>query len=423
MNRNAGKICRVANQQVKRPGAARGLVAFHPRGPSGPDSKGGSMAATPLSDETIIDRACKVFYLGSELAKALDEEHHSNGSWAELDPKDFQRRWLAFEEFAEAVVELLAESRSFPVEFATLAQILDSAGEIVKQIREISESADAKPGDYPPLQTVINEGREELDYLTGGGLSFHASSPLPMYLFYSDFDTEPSSPKPPKILIEPASRAIPLILSDVRPSHDGNISMTASELVNELQKLNHNLAVAQWAVHEAIQSGQLRKQLRRRYDEPPPNGPLPFEEFDVIATEDLWAWWRGLEENRPQAGDNMQHKPAEVRPKLKGRNDKGSGRVKLIASLTKHHQYANGSCLNQEPIGNNELAELADVSPSTASVFFNKQFRGHTKYKALCKDFNGLLAALKILNKEFTPSILYRGLPPDEDDRGENKED
>jgi uncharacterized protein VirK/YbjX len=84
----------------------------------------------------------------------------------------------------------------------------------------------------------------------------------------------------------------------------------------------------------------------------------------------------------------------------------GEGRDKLIAALTKHHQYAGGSCLNQEPIGNNELARLADVSYSTASKFFNDEFKGHTRYKAICRDAGKLAAALKLLNDEFAPFHL-----------------
>src|SRR5262249_24563124 len=72
-------------------------------------------------------------------------------------------------------------------------------------------------------------------------------------------------------------------------------------------------------------------------------------------------------------------------PAPKRSTERGEGRAKLIAALTQHHQYADGGCLNLEPIGNNELAKAAGVSPSTASVFFNDKFQGHTKYKALCR--------------------------------------
>jgi hypothetical protein len=85
-------------------------------------------------------------------------------------------------------------------------------------------------------------------------------------------------------------------------------------------------------------------------------------------------------------------------PTRKRSTERGEGRAKLIAALTKHHQYADGGCPNLEPIGNNELAKAAGVSPSTASTFFNNEFEGHTKYKALCRDSGLLVTALKLLN-------------------------
>ena len=85
---------------------------------------------------------------------------------------------------------------------------------------------------------------------------------------------------------------------------------------------------------------------------------------------------------------------------------RGDSRLKLISALTKHHQYAEGGCLNLEPIGNNELAKAAGVSPSTASAFFNDKFLGHTNYKALCRDAGKITAALKLLNDEFAPYHL-----------------
>jgi hypothetical protein len=102
---------------------------------------------------------------------------------------------------------------------------------------------------------------------------------------------------------------------------------------------------------------------------------------------------------------------------LKRSTERGEGRVKLIAALTNHHQYANSSCLNLEPIGNNDLAKAAGVSASTASAFFNDKFEGHTRYKALCRDSGGLVAALKLLNSEFAPHDLYGRRPAGEDGR------
>ncbi len=105
--------------------------------------------------------------------------------------------------------------------------------------------------------------------------------------------------------------------------------------------------------------------------------------------------------------------------KPKRSTERGEARIKLISALTKHHEYADGGCLKLEPIGNNELARLAGVDQATASAFFQQQFKGHGKYKAVCGDVATLIAALKILNGEFSPHLLYGAKPPDEDDRDE----
>jgi hypothetical protein len=90
-----------------------------------------------------------------------------------------------------------------------------------------------------------------------------------------------------------------------------------------------------------------------------------------------------------------------TRAALKRSTERGEGKAKLIAALTKHHKYANGSCPNREPIGNNVLAKAAGVSPSTASAFFMKEFGGHTTYRgALSRDVGSVLAVLAMLNGE-----------------------
>ena len=107
--------------------------------------------------------------------------------------------------------------------------------------------------------------------------------------------------------------------------------------------------------------------------------------------------------------------------RLKKSTQKGEVRVKLISALTKHHEYADDGCLNWEAIGNNELARQAGVDQATASLFFKKEFKGHDKYKAWCwNNKSGLIAALKLLNQEFSPHQLYGAKPPGEgEDFGE----
>ncbi|MCC7476717.1 MAG: hypothetical protein IT425_15110 [Pirellulales bacterium] len=127
-----------------------------------------------------------------------------------------------------------------------------------------------------------------------------------------------------------------------------------------------------------------------------------------------------------EAQTTGQDGPAEAagdRPaptKAKRSTERGEGRAKLIAALTKHHKYADGGCLNLEPIGNNELARLVGVDQATASAFFKQQFKGHGKYKAACADAARLAVALKLLNGEFAPHLLYGSKPPGEDERDED---
>jgi len=106
--------------------------------------------------------------------------------------------------------------------------------------------------------------------------------------------------------------------------------------------------------------------------------------------------------------------PLKVTVKPKRSTVKGEGRAKLIAALTLHHKYADGSCLNLELIGNNELAKMAGVSISSASRFFMNEFKGHSKYRALYNDTHRLVVALKALNSEFWPYEFYEARTPDE---------
>ncbi len=103
----------------------------------------------------------------------------------------------------------------------------------------------------------------------------------------------------------------------------------------------------------------------------------------------------------------LETTPAKTKQsRAKKSHGQGDAKVKLIAALTKHHQYADGSCLNTEPVGNNKLARSAGVSNSAASKFIQEQFKGYSQYKVICRDPHRLIAALRILNNEYAPHIL-----------------
>jgi hypothetical protein len=118
-----------------------------------------------------------------------------------------------------------------------------------------------------------------------------------------------------------------------------------------------------------------------------------------------------------QATPEQQRETGQPAPRKNRSTGKGDAKVKIISALTKHHEYANGSCLNQEPIGVRDLAgkDKADVGRSTVSDFFGAEFGGHTKYREVfCRDVHLLVAALKKLNDEYTVDNLFGGTPPSE---------
>jgi hypothetical protein len=118
--------------------------------------------------------------------------------------------------------------------------------------------------------------------------------------------------------------------------------------------------------------------------------------------------WGHLVAPGQQVEDGPTVMPTELAPRCSKRStERGEGRSKLIAGLTKHHKYADRSCLNQEPIGNNELARQVGVSKSTASEFFKVEFKGYGKYQAICRNSLSLAFSLKALNDEFKPSDVY----------------
>jgi hypothetical protein len=126
-----------------------------------------------------------------------------------------------------------------------------------------------------------------------------------------------------------------------------------------------------------------------------------------------------LEQERTSRMTAAQEPPTRS-PKAKRSTEKGEGRAKLIAGLTKHHQYANGGCLNFEHIGNNKLAGLAKVDRATASAFFKKEFGSHLKYRAACNHGVRLAMALKLLNGEVRARSLFGANPPGEGGRKED---
>lgn len=142
------------------------------------------------------------------------------------------------------------------------------------------------------------------------------------------------------------------------------------------------------------------------------------KEFDRLASELI-----------AKSSPHVQPRPSDYREpdnsgqsntKMKRSTANGDAQLKMIGKLNDHHGYYNGSCGNFSPIASNELARQSEVSGSTASLFFSKQFGGYNKYVVQCSKTDLLVRALKLLNQEYTPKIL-NGRPLDDRDSDEEE--
>jgi hypothetical protein len=119
-----------------------------------------------------------------------------------------------------------------------------------------------------------------------------------------------------------------------------------------------------------------------------------------------------------QPPDPPKQPPAAPK-KPKRSTERDEARTKIIAALTAHHQFDNGSCLNLEPIGNNKLARQALVSGGSVSNFITKAFKGRAAYRAICRNAGRLADSIKALRGELSPHELYGRQPPGEGQRDE----
>lgn len=123
---------------------------------------------------------------------------------------------------------------------------------------------------------------------------------------------------------------------------------------------------------------------------------------------------------KPQTGDQLREPIQLANKRPKRSTAKGDAKAKIVGALTHHHNYADGGCLNCEPISVTALAAIAGVAKSSVSKFLNDEFGGrekkggHAKYKNACSDSGRLAVALKLLNGEFAPhELLYGPNPPE----------
>jgi hypothetical protein len=115
------------------------------------------------------------------------------------------------------------------------------------------------------------------------------------------------------------------------------------------------------------------------------------------------------------------HKANEQRPaRMRCSTSGGDARIKIIAALTKHHQFESGgsgnpSCGNLMPIGVRELGRNYEVGRDAVSQFFKTECGSHEEYQATCLRAPASIACwLKLLRHEYSPHPLFSRTPPGE---------
>ncbi|HQR06470.1 MAG TPA: hypothetical protein PLN21_06595 [Gemmatales bacterium] len=88
--------------------------------------------------------------------------------------------------------------------------------------------------------------------------------------------------------------------------------------------------------------------------------------------------------------ETKPEKARQLKKRKKGTIN-GEARPKIVGMLLEHHKYDSGSIGNYAPIGVRELAEKAEVSSSTVTLFFvdawgktRKSNGGWTVYRTMC---------------------------------------
>jgi len=156
-----------------------------------------------------------------------------------------------------------------------------------------------------------------------------------------------------------------------------------------------------------------------------------FKAASMILADSVRGWAETIEAEEP----SQRQKPTEQqKPKVRTKKSrsKGDGQVLTIGALCTHHEFDGDVCQNLAPIGVNELSRLAEVSSSTVSLFFQKQFadkhsargEGRTKYREACQNSYKLSLAIKRVREELIPPMLWNSLPVDHgEDEGQNATD
>lgn len=377
----------------------------------------------PLAD--LLDRARLIFSLAGDFGRSFEEEHSER--LPQIGRSGWDRYAGKFEEFCNELLEIKSNIQNPPKGFEAVAEVLFKAARIAKKIRDVVQRSDGREWAvcqefFPDLNTIAEKGTFEIQLVNSTHLSkdpfdFLEKDPsddLKCQNSQIEQDThEPyesgwSQNLPPELencrLVSLHLTTPPPVTTHIAKSIDGrwfevlwdvfSLKYKWHQVTEKYAKAEVKYVLDAYGIQDWRQLFVTPRSVPSDSNERSENG-------------------KNLDTSRDEIGlDQIQTNTR----KRKRSTERGEGRAKLIAALSKHHKYSDKGALNFEPIGNNELARLAGVSESTASAFFEKEFKGHAKYRAMCANKDSLLASLKLLNQEFSPHILFGALPPNESD-------
>jgi hypothetical protein len=345
----------------------------------------------------LLGLAGTVFGLANELGGMFQEEMQSRSVFMAGDETLRQRYQEKINELVAAVLELRAPMQNPPDGAEAVVDQLRKAGRLAKRLAETNDTDIF--GLFPDLRTVASDG---YDAIKATREALPSNDPFG----FLDEETKPPIAESPA----PAPTEDVTFIDRLLAGPD-DAELTPRELALLEAHLKQPISMA------AIQ--QERRASRTGDSETVDrHSKLKLiRDFNRNLQRATVEGDAGDDQQEGSAGESAT--PKKI--KKKKSTVRGEGQIKIVSALTKHHQYADGGCLNMTPIGNNELARLAEVSESTVSDFFNRQFNGGkkgglAKYRAICGDAAKLVAALKLLNQEFSPHHLFGTKPPGEDE-------
>ena len=372
----------------------------------------------------LSDRAAQILQLVGELADAIRANEHSSGD------ETLQRVASAWKSLLPAIVEV---GESLPADPDPVADWIREVGRVSKwfddAVRQHCLADVLFRFNCDGFLRVEEEGRALLNDMAANQDAFAVVNFEPVTPVFSLLDRFPATPAGHVAFLEMVRDEIHYAAEAKRQQFARGYSFeTLASMVRGIKWVEAGQRLSVLSNLAADATNQVASVLQRELT------PGTVERIDELLTPAvralLDAWEdRDIPDEFDPAADIGEGKAADpasdslIQTKTKRSTERGEGRAKLVAALTKHHKYADGSCLNLEYIGNNELARLADVSESTASEFFKKQFGGHSKYRAICTDAKNLVTALKLLNQEFAPHHLFGAKPPGESEDEEVDED